>query len=243
MSFRNLAIPEMIQLSTPLLTPGTRQHEALMASPIASSVLPVLQQAHDGLVEVASGDNEAEIASELAAHVGHHDGLASQIGLRLDAEIEMAPSDEDRTALSHARDQIFPPGESLLKAGYAAKAGARVVRERRVTPASIAILATIPLRGGGTLGDTYAELQSTALAVSDADSRRRAVSAEHAGPRVREARKRWVAAIELIDMLLTAAGIDPTPILGGIREAQARAGTSGADDATPAPGPTPPVTT
>jgi len=238
MSMRSLAAKEMIQLSSPILTVGTRQNVALLNVPSGSATIPVLQAAQDGLVDVASGGDTDALAETVRGLVVEHDALVNRIGLRLDAEVAMASSDAEVAAVQHARDQILPPGESILRMSTAAKAGEHLVREHRVSAETITLLGTMPLRGGGTLADTYRQLQSTSVELSTADSHRQGVLAEQAGPRMREARKRWVAAIELIDMSMSAVGADPTPVLGAIRAAQAR--TDGeSSDATPAAPATP----
>jgi hypothetical protein len=239
---RNLATPEMIQLSAPLLTEGTRQHEAIQAVPAASAALPVLQAAHDALVHIAAGVDTAAMAERVHTLVVDHDHLVTSIGLRLDAEVAMAPSEAEATSLQHAHDLIFPPGENVLRMSAANKAGASVLRERRVTPETVAILGELPLRGGGTLADTYRALQAKAQELSVADAERQIALAEAAGPKMRDGRKRWVAAIELVDMSMTAAGADPTPALGAIRAAQARTSPSTEDTSTEGDAPaTPPA--
>jgi hypothetical protein len=240
MTMKSLDNKEMIQLSTALLTPGTRQHEAATAVPSSSAFLPVMQASHDELVRVVAGVDTEALAASVHTLVDQHDALASGIGLRLDAEIAMANVDADVGALTQARDQIFPPGESLLKSSVSAKGGEYVVRAVRVTPASLAVLGTIPMRGGGTLADRYAQLQTTSQELGAACARRQGASAEQAGPRVRDARKRWVAAVELIDLSMTAAGADTTPVLGAIRAAQASAvpATVASTEPSPATGTT-----
>jgi hypothetical protein len=237
-----LAIPEMIQLSTPLLTEGTRQHEAIQSVPAAAAALPVLQAAHDELVHVGAGVDTDAMAERVRTHVVDHDRLVNGIERRLEAEVAMAPSDAMASSLQHAHDQLFPPGENVLRMSAANKAGASVLRERRVTPDTIAILARVPLTGGGTLADSYHQLQATSLELSAADSERQLALAEAAGPKARDGRKHWVAAIELVSMAMIAAGVDPTPALGAIRTAQARSGPS-TDDTTDGgpPAPTPPA--
>ena len=230
MTFRDLGSKEMIQLSSPVVTEGTRQHEALMSVPAAGASLPVLQAAHDGLVVAMSGDDSEVMAERVRALAAEHDVLVGQIGLRLDAEIAAARTEEEASQLRHARDLIIPPGSSVIRQSMAAKAGEHAVRERRVTREAIAMLGTIPLRGGGTLADTYAALQRKTLQLSQDDAERQRMLAESAGPKVREARKRWVAAVELIDMAMTAVGADATPVLGAIRAAQARVASGHASE-------------
>ena len=102
------------------------------------------------------------------------------------------------------------------------KAGERQLRDERVSRDTIRLLRSIPLRGEGSLADTYTHLQTTTEALSAADSERQAAIAALRGPRVRNARKRWALAVELIDRAMRAAASDPTPVLGAIRIAQAR---------------------
>ena len=222
MSMRSLENQEMIQLSSPILTDGTRQHAALFEVPSAYANLPVMQAAHDGLVGLDSGVDTEVLVDTVHKLVGEHDVLALHLGRQLRIEIGRATSADDRAALTQARDQILPPGPSLIRRSVAVKAGEHPVRDHRVTAAALALLGTVPVRGGGTLADVYAQLQTKTLALSAADSERQAAVAAQRGPRTRDARKRWVAAVELLDRALRGAGVDPMPVLGAIRAAQTR---------------------
>ena len=235
MSMRSLANQEMIQLSSPILTDGTRQHAALFEVPSAYANLPVMQAAHDGLVGLDSSVDTEVLVDTVHKLVGEHDVLALHLGRQLRIEIARATSDDDRAALTQARDQVLPPGPSLVRRSVAVKAGEHPVREHRVTAAALALLATVPVRGGGTLADVYAQLQTKTQALSAADSERQAAVAAQRGPRTRDARKRWVAAVELLDRALRGAGADPMPVLGAIRAAQTRsvASSAPAQPATP----------
>jgi hypothetical protein len=231
---QNLEIPEMIQLSRPLLTPGARQHESLLSVPSASACLPAITAAHDGLVALSAGVNPQVLASAVRALVEQHDEIARHLDLRLQAEI-VAASESERPAFVQARDQILPEGLGLVRKSAAAKAGEREVRVARVSAESLALLATVPLRGRGTLADAYDRLQATCLELSVAEAERGQRLAELSGPRVRDARKRWVAAIELIEMSMSVAGADPTPVLGRIRAAQLAAEPTIEEPGAPTP--------
>lgn len=226
-----LAIQEICQLSTPLLTEGTRQHEAVASVPTAAAALPVLQTAVDGLLALSSDVDVDVLADEVRTGVEKHDQIVRTLDARLESEAAASGDDADRSALVHARDQIFPQGQAVIRMSAAQKGGEAQLRARRVTSTSITMLGTLPRRGGGTMGDTYAELQSTAAEVGTADANRRAALVEQSGPRVRDAKKRWTQAISLIELALQAAGHDPTTALGAIRAAPATNGTP----ATPTP--------
>jgi len=239
MSMNSLAIPEMIQLSSPLLTNGARQHQVLTSVPSTLALLPVVQAAHDGLLALAGVSDVDLLTDELRAAVGEHDRLVRRIDLRLGAEIATAEDPADRAALERALEEILPTGQALIRESDAAKAGERELRARRVTPASLAVLATVPLRGAGTLADTYAALQAASRRAGEVEAQRALRLAELAGPRVREARKRWVAAIEVVDQAMRAAGLDPTPVLGAVRAAQKRSAAD-SEPADPQPAPSAP---
>ena len=234
MSMNQLATQEMIQLSGPVLTDGTRQNEALRAVPAALANLQVMQAAHDELVSTSAGSVALDaLRAILQQSVTRHDRLVRTLDSRLAAEIEAAEDPAERAALDTARGRLFPDGLALVQKSAAEKAGERELRERRVSPEVRVLLETVLVRGG-SLADTYAQLQATSRELSVAESRRSLAEAEGAGPRVREARKRWVAAVNLIALAMEAAGADPTPVLGAIRAAQAREHADPRQPETPA---------
>lgn len=241
MSLNDLAVQEMTQLSTSLLTEGTSQHAAILVVPPAAAVLPIVQTAHDGLLALDAGPDVDVLADTVRTVDAQHDALVTQIGGQLDVEIAKATG-ADRDALVQARDQILPPKQRLLTRSAARKAGEGQHRAERVTPVTLALLATIPTRNGGSLADTYAQLQAKCHELSAADAEHTAAVASKRGPRRRQARKRWTAAIDLLDRALRGAGADPMPVLGAIRAAQTRQAHVAAQPAQPEPSTTPSTT-
>jgi hypothetical protein len=230
-SVSGLVVPEMIQLSTPMITPGTRAHSVISSVPSALAVLPHVETAHAGLLALETGADVDGLLQAVQVNVHEHDRLVRAIDLRILAQAQIASSEEEKVALVHAHDAILPDGQAIIRTGATQKAGEARMRARRVTPGVLALLGTVPTSGTRTAADLYADLQRTADAIGTADTRRQTALAEIAGPRVREARKSWVQAIHLLEAVFQTAKVDDTAVFGPLRAISKKNGAA-EDDVT-----------
>lgn len=240
-SFNNLEVPEMIELSSPMLTPGTRAHEVIQSVPGAAALLPHVQAAHDGLLGIANGTNVDVLGDALVNDVRLHDDLVRSIDSRLESAIARASSVEAKQALTRAREEVLPEGLMVIRAGATEKAGEAKLRARRVSTETLALLAGVPMQTGESLAETLALLQTIAERIGVTSVRKQTLIAERAGPKVREARKAWVRAIHLMEMVFETAGADGSAVFGAIHT-EAKGGKAQTDEVTTStPAPTQPA--
>ena len=230
-SMNNLEVPEMIELSSPMLTPGTRAREVIEAVPGALALLPHVQAAHDGLLSVVSGTNVDVLGDALVNDVRTHDDLVRSIDSRLESAIARASSVEAKQALNRAREEVLSEGLLVIRAGATEKAGQAKLRARRVSPETLALLGTVPMQEGESLAETFALLQTIAERVGATSVRKQTLIAERAGPRVREARKAWVRAIHLLEMVFETARADGSAVFGAIHS-EAKGSKSDSEEVT-----------
>lgn len=231
MSVSALVVSEMIQLSAPMITPGTRAHSVISSVPSALAALPHLETAHAGLLALETGSDVDGLLETVQVSVQEHDRIVRGLDLRIQAHVHFVDSDEAKAALLRAHDLILPNGQAIIRAGATQKAGEAHLRGRRVTPEVLALLATVPTSGTQTAADLYAALQRAAEAIGTADNRRQTALAELSGPRVREARKSWVRAVHLLEAVFETAQVDDTAVFGPIR-AMAKKNGAAEDDVT-----------
>jgi len=137
MAAKNLKPEEMVQISAGWLDPQNDGHKAILLVPILVSALPLISEAHAGvlpLVKPPQNDRLAAIMSLEAELDIRHDGIIRGSHGGLTSMAELAGGD-DGEALLVLRDQVLPEGpQSMLKSYRAEATQAAQLEERLSAP-------------------------------------------------------------------------------------------------------------
>ncbi len=226
MALKRLSIEEMVERTSDLLSPETDEHKALVSFPLGKAMLPEIQSSYDGLI-AAQPPNDSAIAaltSLLTQLDGDHDELVRAIFDRFQSEIRLALDDETRERLVRACDGLLPKGLATIQLSYAEQAGEAKLRAARVDDEIDKTLGKMKTYDGRTLGALYARLQETATEIGRQEKRRAQLGEEGARvARAGDARNQWIRTMNALAAVIAAARLDEAPILGRIRETEAKA--------------------
>ena len=228
MALNRIATEVMVEHSSRLLDPETDEHRILAAHPLTAPLLPELAGAQAGLLESQPAPSSAValLTEQLTALDWTHDEDVRGIDERFASELRFTTDDALRKRFEDARGTVLPTGIGIVQRSYEAQAGEGKLRATRIekAPEVRALMAELPVHGGQTLADKLDELQSVAAQIGVLEKRRTALGKE--GELVvknRDARTRWMRVINAIATNLALRGVDELTVLGGIREAEAKA--------------------
>ena len=152
MAAKNLKPEEMVQISAGWLDPQNDGHKAILLVPILVSALPLISEAHAGvlpLVKPPQNDRLAAIMSLEAVLDVRHDGIIRGIYGALTWMADLIGGDEG-TALLMLRDQLLPDGQQSMLKSYRAEATQAAQLEEQLTPALRARTDAILIGEGAT---------------------------------------------------------------------------------------------
>lgn len=214
MNLRSLETSEMIHLSAPMVTAKAEAHAVLKGHPATVGLLPMLEEAHEGLVatESATGDGarDAEVrrlSAECIRIDRRHDALIRCLWGTLEA-LAIAPKEpEQGEAYREAATALFPSGLQAQQASYRGQAGLASTTDERLTKEHRATLRGIRTPEG-TLLDFVAEWKEAARELGELDTQRarlEAASPERRKIDIVEARNTWIAAMATVVQVVTVA--------------------------------------
>ena len=238
MSLVNLTTETMVILSGALLDPKKKPRKQLTSLPLLVPLVPVLQRAHDSLVETQEAGSaiEAEVAAiqaEEAKRDQRHDRKIRGTHGVLTAFAELTDDAELATRLLDLRDRLLPIGTRAVGRSYVDEAGDAKRLPARLDPASRKLLSKLPVADGPLQSHVDAWLEEAgqlgALEERRDDLSRRLATGEGSvtAAQVVAARNAWIRAVRAIEanlMLDPKATPDMTEtLLGPLRRAEAKA--------------------
>lgn len=227
MALKNLTTREMAKEGADLVRPGSKERLALEAIPEAAKLIPHLEQAHAGVL-AAQPPSESELSAIIdritVLDVRHDDLIRSFID-RLASERTATTNEGTRDLMTRVLIALVPEGRSLVMRSYLEQAGAGVLREARITDVHRAVMAKLKTYDEESYLTLYAELQDVTAEIGRLEKSRTITEAENdLVLKTRDARNRWITAINTLASVLAMVGVDETPILLTIREAAHKAG-------------------
>lgn len=227
MALKNLTTREMAKVGADLVRPGSKEREALEAVPAAAHLIPILEETHAALVK-AQPPSETElqaIIDRITELDARHDDLVRSILDRLASERTATKNPATEELMSRLSVVLVPEGRALVMRSYLEEAGAAVLREERVNDEHRAALAKLKTYDGESYLTLYNELQDVSAEIGRLERSRTIIEAEDAlVVKTRDARNRWIAAINTLANVLALVGVDEDPILLTIRKAAHKAG-------------------
>lgn len=236
MALTKLTVREMVKLGGDLVREGGPERSAIERVGAARGLLPALEKAVEALIEAQApkSTDVAELTAQLGALDLRHDDLVRALDGRLEAEQYATTDPVVREAFARVRTALFPSGRTIVQRSYVEQAGEAPLRAKRVEDADRMLLHGLETYGDRTLHDLYDELQQVAADIGAAERKRTRLGAE--GERMlkaQAARLQWIRAVNALAAVLECESIDPKPILGSIRAAEANAERGGARTAPP----------
>lgn len=246
MAFRNLTIDEMLGLTSAWLDPA-RGRAHLERVPLLASLLPTLDAAHQGLLELLRprhlsplAESLVDLSREAAVADVLHDRKGRGAFAMLTALVELTDDPVMVGVYQDLQKRLFPDGISIVDQAYLAEAGnaERLAREL-ADPSVRAVLESIVRPGGRTLLSDLEALVFAGSELGRLEARRAALIAQSGAPEsqpqprgaVLKARKAWVDAVETLQANLSlASGVDEAieaHVLRPLREAEGAADRRG----------------
>ena len=231
MSKVSLTSQQMVKLGTDLVRRKGKRRKAIDAVPAARPLVATITRANNALVmsQPPTDSEIAKLTSQLTFIDGRHDDLVRGIDGRLESEYYLTRQQATRERITRLRGVIFASGRGIVQAAYMHEAGEVPFREARVTAEDRKFLRGLKTCEGVMLETLFDELQAVATEIGTLEQRREELGEE--GELViknRTARYQWIRAINALVAVLESEGVDPTPIVGAIRKAEAKAERGGA---------------
>jgi hypothetical protein len=133
---KNLNPEEMVQISAGWLDPENDGHQAILLVPILVSALPLIKEAHLGVLPLVKPKESARLTEIMNLEVEidiRHDGIIRGSHGALTAMAELIGGDEGEEILA-LRDALVPDGPQSMLKSYRAEATQAAQLEARLTP-------------------------------------------------------------------------------------------------------------
>jgi len=200
MTLRRYSIGEMASVTQPWVEPGNSERVLLESLPSAAGLVRFAEAAH-GQVIASQTDAEAErrgvLLDGLETSNVRHDDVARAIFHYTQAPQYQHRGTPEERAFVDLQSVLFPDGLKIIQASYRDSAAHAEVRITKLTPARIALLTSVPVRGGGTLLDLVNEWNLVAAQMGKLQNDR-VTPVEAASERLRftKVRDRWVRVVK-----------------------------------------------
>ncbi len=238
MSMKRLRTEMMVAVSLGWLDPA--QFRPLIEGfALGRARLPFIEQAHRGLTALADYETAADrelaaLQAESQAAEVTFGGCARGVHLVLTGLAEAADTPELAARYTSVRDTVLPQGTAIVRLKYAEKGGAAEMIATSRTPEVDLVLASVTLLDRTTLADTLDALVAAGRTLARNENRkrdieRRRVALTEGAPQTQQARLFWMRVARALTEDVAMAGLDAETadrILGGLREAIARAGAA-----------------
>lgn len=213
MALKDLTAQEMVAISAAWLDP--KQERALLEKyTMLSSLLPIIESAHRGLLRTQLGSNAQEMRSDALALRAQsadqiYDRKARAVYHLLTGFAEYVDGVDGTARILDVRDELFPEGLKVTRKSFMAQAQEASEVKRRLSAETVVQLRELPVPGGATLEKAVdewiaagLELGKVELAKAEMKSRQKdGVSISAAD--VLRARNQWVRAARGLRSMMT----------------------------------------
>ena len=246
MALKRLTAEEMIQLSTPWITPNDPARSQLEKIPLLAGLLPRLESVHRAVLEIRAGDEDPKVKklSTLETDLdATHDGLVRGIYGALSMLAELSPAAEE---LLRLRDQLFPEGLAHTQKTYRGEAGHAAIVAAHMDDGLRARLKAVVLHDKN-LSDLVDAWLACAQRLGQLEEERARLGAPigATAAQVNSARLQWVRVANALVANAELAGLDPDTdrlVFAPLRAAERTAnGRKRSRDPLPEPQPTAPT--
>jgi hypothetical protein len=242
---------EMTAISAPLVDPKSEVHALILGIPQAAGVLPALQSAHTGLLQLEH-PTESAIArriSEDEVNVdASHDALARGFDSGMTAAMSLTKDPDLRAQIARVHDLLLPDGVAMVNNTYLDESGAAQARKAKMTADVKALLKKVPTPESNML-KVVEEWNDAGEALGELEARKQQeLDRLTTGPSRTDnvlARNKWIRATNALASMIELAEAPEDvaqKILGQLRAVELKAARRGVrkQDVSPAD-PKPPV--
>ena len=215
MGFNTFDVPTMIAVSDPWVD-ETKDKPLLTGQPLTAGLVPIIEKAHNGLLQMRVTPSENAAAAEaLAARAAEldadHDDRYRGLHAVLTGWASIS-NEKRRATIESLRDKLLPDGLAGVQRTYLAEAGNVELALSQLTPEDEATLKSIVVDGTDLLV-RFNEWAAVGRMLGDVE-RERARLSEHSENRitaadVRTARFKWIRAVNALTALLELASDVP----------------------------------
>ena len=211
-NYRNLSPQAMVSITGPWVDPA-QDRPLLTALPLLAPLLPVLEDAHEGIKATqrpgSSVQRQIEELTERAAQLdARHDRKIRGCHGFLGAAAELTDDPDRARALLELRDRLLPDGLQATVRTYAEQAADARLLPSRLDAASSALLDALETPDG-PLRAVVASWMAAALELEQVDEQRLALmrqvpsGADAVAPRdAQNARNAWIRAVRAVETIL-----------------------------------------